>query len=82
MQKIINAIAILSGVVSLTVVGGGTYLYMNKDTLVEDARGKITKAVTEAVAGSLPGLVSGSMPELPSQTGGAIPGIGGSALPF
>ena len=82
MQKIINAIAILSGVVSLTVVGGGTYLYMNKDTLVEDARGKITKAVTEAVAGSLPGLVGGSMPELPSQTGGAIPHIGGSALPF
>jgi len=73
MQKLINVVALLSGLVSLSVVGGGAYLYMNKDTLVEDARVKITKAVTEAVTDSLPGLVDGAMPELPTTTGPSLP---------
>jgi len=72
MQKLINLIALLSGLVSLSVVGGGAYLYLNKDTLIEDARTKVTKAVTEA----LPKLVDSAMPEmpeLPKTTGPAIP---------
>ena len=73
MQKVINIVALLSGLVSLSVVGGGTYLYMNKDVLVENAREKITKAVTEAVTGSLPGLVDNALPEMPTTTGPALP---------
>jgi hypothetical protein len=76
MQKLINLIALLSGLVSLSVVGGGAYLYLNKDTLVEDARVKVTKAVTEAVTEALPGLVKDAMPEMPkmpTQTGPALP---------
>ena len=76
MQKLINLIALLSGLVSLSVVGGGAYLYLNKDTLIEDARTKVTKAVTEAVTEALPNLVDSAMPEmpeLPKTTGPAIP---------
>ena len=73
MQKIINGVALLSGLVSLSVVGGGAYLYMNKDVLVENAREKITVAVTEAVTGALPGLVDKAVPELPKTTGPALP---------
>tara|TARA_B100000902_G_scaffold166331_1_gene161191 strand:- start:417 stop:641 length:225 start_codon:yes stop_codon:yes gene_type:complete len=73
MQKLINAVALLSGLVSLSVVGGGAYLYMNKDVLVENAREKITVAVTEAVTGALPGLVDSAVPELPTKTGPAMP---------
>jgi len=73
MQKLINAVALLSGLVSLSVVGGGAYLYMNKDVLVENAREKITVAVTEAVTGALPSLVDSAVPELPTQTGPAMP---------
>ena len=75
MQKLINAVALLSGLVSLSVVGGGAYLYMNKDVLVENAREKITIAVTEAVTGALPSLVDSAVPELPEATGPAIPGF-------
>tara|TARA_B100000902_G_scaffold366403_1_gene388160 strand:+ start:246 stop:473 length:228 start_codon:yes stop_codon:yes gene_type:complete len=75
MQKIINGVALLSGLVSLSVVGGGAYLYMNKDVLVENAREKITIAVTEAVTGALPSLVDSAVPELPEATGPAIPGF-------
>ena len=73
MQKIINVIALASGLVSLSVVAGAGYLYINKDTLVENARERVTTAVTEAVSGALPGLIDAAMPELPTTTGPAIP---------
>lgn len=73
MQKLINVIALLSGLTSLGLIGGSAYLLMNKDALIEDAKAKVTKAVTEAVTGSLPGIVEGSMPKLPTSTGPALP---------
>jgi hypothetical protein len=82
MQKLINLIALLSGLVSLSVLGGGAYLYLNKDTLIEDARTKVTKAVTEAVTEALPGMIDGAMPKMPEVTGPAMPTTTGPALPF
>ena len=81
MQKIINVLALSSFVVSAAVVGGGTWLYLNKNGLVENAKEKIATAATEAIAGALPGMLDAAMPELPGATGGAIPmgeGKGGS----
>ena len=73
MQKGINVIALLSGLTSLAVIGGGVYLYKNADVMIEEARGKITSAAVEAVSGALPGLIDAAMPELPEVTGPAIP---------
>tara|TARA_B100000524_G_C23390306_1_gene276600 strand:+ start:49 stop:315 length:267 start_codon:yes stop_codon:yes gene_type:complete len=83
MQKLINVLALASFAVSAAVVGGGTWLYLNKDVLIEEARGKIAAAATEAIAGALPGMLDAAMPELPGATGGAIPmGEGkGGAVP-
>tara|TARA_R100001480_G_scaffold90803_1_gene97391 strand:+ start:275 stop:523 length:249 start_codon:yes stop_codon:yes gene_type:complete len=82
MQKVINVLALTSFAVSASIVGGGAYVYLNKDALIESAKAAATKAATEAVAGALPGMIDGAMPELPGQTGGVgFPG-GGSALPF
>ena len=83
MQKLINVLALASFAVSAAVVGGGTWLYLNKDVLIEEAREKAAAAATEAVAGALPGLIDAAMPELPGVTGGAIPmGEGkGGAVP-
>ena len=89
MQKLINVLAVLSFVGTAGIVGGGAYVYLNREALAESAREKVTEAVMDAVTGALPGLVSGAMPELPDVTGGAIPSIGtpaptqtGPALPF
>ena len=38
MQKAINVIALLSGLVSLTTVAGAVYLYKNADTMIEDVK--------------------------------------------
>ena len=73
MQKLINVLAVSSFVVSASIVGGGIYVYLNKDAMIESAKEKVTKAATEAIAGALPGLIDAAMPELPGVTGGAIP---------
>jgi len=73
MQKLVNVIALLSGLVSLSLIAGSSYLLLNKDTLIEDAREKVTAAVAEAVAGTLPALIDAQMPKMPGATGPAIP---------
>ena len=81
MQRLINVLAVSSFVVSASIVGGGVYVYLNKDAMIEGAKEKVTKAATEAIAGALPGLIDAAMPELPNVTGGAVPvgeGKGGS----
>ena len=81
MQKLINALAVLSFLGTASIIGGGVYVYLQRDALIESAKEKITNAATEAIAGALPGMLDAAMPELPSVTGGAIPvgeGKGGS----
>ena len=77
MQKVINVLALASFAISTAIVGGGAYVYLNKDAMIESAKEKITKAATEAIAGALPGMLDAAMPEMPEVTGGAIPGGGG-----
>ena len=56
MQKIINAIAIGSGIISLTVVGSGLYLVINKDAIIEDIKGKVIESVMpKGIGGALTG---------------------------
>ena len=80
MQKLINVLALAPFGVSAAIVGGGAYVYLNKDALIESAKAAATKAATEAVAGALPGMLESAMPKMPEVTGGDIPS--GSTLPF
>jgi len=85
MQKIVNTIALLSGLVSLGVIAGGSYLYLNKDAMIEDVRVKVTEEITNAITDALPGIVDSAVPELPSATGEVIPSspnLTGGAVPF
>ena len=65
MQTLINVLALSSFAVSAAVVGGGTYVYLNKDAMIEDAKEKAA-AATEAIAGALPGMPD-AMPTMPVQ---------------
>ena len=68
MQKIINGIAILSGVISLTVVGSGVVIYLQKDAIIENVKGKVMDAV-------LPSIGGGITDAIPDVTGPALPTI-------
>ena len=48
MQKLVNVIALVSGVVSLTVVGTAGYVFVNKDAIIQ--------SVTEKALGGLGGF--------------------------
>ena len=51
LQKIVNGIAIASGVVSLTVVGLGGYVFIRKDAIIDNVKGKVMEAVTDKLGG-------------------------------
>ena len=84
MQKLINLLALASFGVSAAIVGGGAYVYLNKDALIEQAKEAATKAATEAVAGALPGMLEKAMPKMPEVTGPQLPtgGTTGPAIPM
>ena len=58
MQKIVNVLAIASGLVSAAVVASGVFVYVNRDSIVDS----IKSQAIEAVTGSLGGLGGGSLP--------------------
>ena len=70
MQKIINEIAIASGVVSLTVVGLGGYVFIRKDAIIDGVKSKIIESVSGKMGDMLPDIVGGS---IPGTTGPALP---------
>ena len=62
MQKIVNAIAIASGAVSLAVVGLGGYVFIRKDAIIDNIKSKVMESV-------LPGGGIGNL------GGGALSGL-------
>ena len=70
MQKIVNVIAIASGVVSLTVVGLGGYVFIRKDAIIESAKEKIQNAVLGSITPDLGGIAGDAIPDF---TGPAAP---------
>jgi hypothetical protein len=69
MQKVINVLAVLSFLGTASIIGGGYYLYTQKDPIIEGMKEKIVTAATEAISDALPGMLDAAMPELPSTTG-------------
>ena len=51
LQKIVNGIAIASGVVSITVIGLGGYVFIRKDAIIDSVKGKVMEAVTDKLGG-------------------------------
>ena len=72
MQKIINVLAISSFVICLSAVGGGVYLYTQKDAIIENVKGKVKKSVMPSIGGGITDAI-------PDMTGDAIPNV---PMPF
>jgi len=66
MQKIVNGIAIASGVISLTVVGTIGYVFIRKDAIIENVKSKVMEAV-------MPDIGGGIMNSIPKFTGPSAP---------
>ena len=46
MQKIVNVLAIASGVVSAAVVASGVFVYVNRDSIIDSIKSQAIEAVT------------------------------------
>ena len=78
LQKIVNGIAILSGVVSISVVGTVGYVYVRKDAIIENVKGKIMESV---LPGGIGGALGGGGLDLPTPST-AVPSPDLPASPF
>ena len=65
MQKIVNAIAIASGAVSLAVVGLGGYVFIRKDAIIDNVKSKVMESVLPGGLGNLGGGALGGL-DIPS----------------
>ena len=66
MQKIVNAIAIASGAVSLAVVGLGGYVFIRKDAIIDNIKSKVMESVLPGGIGNLGGGALGGSLDIPS----------------
>ena len=73
LQKIINGIAIASGVVSITVVGAVGVVYLNKDAIIENVKSKVMESV---LPGGLGGGVGGLVPDMAEPAAPIPSGVG------
>ena len=68
MQKIVNVLAVASAAVSLAVVGGGAFVYVQRDAIIDNVKSQ----VQDAVLGGLGGVGGGV---------GDFGGVGSDTLP-
>ena len=85
-QKVVNIIAVASGVVSIAVVCSGLYVYINKDSIVDGVKQQVMDAALGSLGG-FGGLAGGGLgggtliPEGDSGIGGVGAGAGIVAPP-
>ena len=81
LQKIVNGIAIASGVVSLTVVGAAGYVFIRKDAIIDNIKSKVMESVLPGGVGGLGGAglnipkfgaPEADAPTAPSQPSGGV----------
>ena len=75
-QKIVNVVAIASGVVSLAVVGSGLFVFVNRDSIIDNVKQQAIEAALGSLGGIGGGLPTGAN-DLPSL--GATPSVSGPA---
>ncbi len=77
MQKIINVVAVASGLVSAAVVASGVFVYVNRDSIVDSIKSQAIEAVTGSLGGGLGGDLPVGTPELaPPADAAAVPSAG------
>ena len=68
MQKIVNVLAIASGIVSAAVVASGVFVYVNRDSIIDNIKSQAIEAVTGSLGGGLGGDLPIGAPDLAPST--------------
>jgi len=78
MQKIINVVAVASGLVSVAVVASGVFVYVNRDSIVDSIKSQAIEAIGGSLGGGLGGDLPVGTPELapPADSAAVVPSAG------
>ena len=76
MQKVFNLFSTVAFVGVVAIGAGAGYVYVNKDSIIDNVKGAAMEAVTEALPGLLGGGLGGGIPAPSGGPGGT--GAGGS----
>ena len=83
LQKIVNGIAIASGVISLTVVGTIGYVFIRKDAIIENVKSKVMESVLPGgIGGALGGGLGLPSPSSPIPASPASPEVPSVPIPL
>ena len=75
-QKIVNVLAIASGVVSAAVVASGVFVYVNRDSIVDSIKSQAIEAVTGSLGGGMGGSLGAPDLATPNTDAVAVPSAG------
>ena len=67
-QKIVNVIAIASGVVSTAVIASGVLVYVNRDSIIDSIKSQAIEAVSGSLGGGLGEDLPVGAPDLATPT--------------
>jgi len=81
MQKIVNVVALASGVISAAVVASGVLVYVNRDSIIDNIKSQAIEAVTGSLGGGLGGDLPIGTPDLAPPAGQASVPSGGLGVP-
>ena len=82
MQKIVNVVALASGIVSVAVVASGVFVYVNRDAIIDSIKSQAIEAVTGSLGGGLGGDLPVGAPDLaPTAPDAASVPSGGLGVP-
>ena len=72
MKVLFNIMTTVSFVGVVSIIGGGYYVYSQRDALIDNVRQQVTEAAIAGVTDALPGLLGGdtAIPEVPSADAG------------
>ena len=76
MQKLINVVAVASGVVSATVIASGIFVYVNRDSIVDSIKSQAIEAVTGSLGGGLGGSLGAPDLATPNTDAVSVPSAG------
>ena len=68
-NDIANAISVISGVSLAGIIGIGSYVYLNKDAIVDDIKDAAIESVTSGMAG---GALDGALPQTSAPQGASL----------
>ena len=78
MKVLFNIFSTISFIGVVSIIGGGAYVYVNKDAIVDNIKQQVVEAATGAVVDALPG---GTLPELENPTEGIAEAPATTGLP-